>query len=184
MPLLHPHHSLFKVFLQDFKYSTYYTFSTSVSQKIYIWTPCQPSAPQKQHQAAPPPYSPPPPPFKPQKSTHKRIKTSIGGAGNFLPASTATSTSTSSSHPLPRSQKLPHSTGKFHSEISGFGNTGNYSSESRVAVQVGSVERERESWHVRIGGVENRKYSTFLVMGRLWRVRLRRRGIGGVVLIE
>ncbi|KAE9374845.1 hypothetical protein N431DRAFT_438241 [Stipitochalara longipes BDJ] len=94
-------------------------------------------------------------------SKQKYIKTSIGGAGNFLPSSTL-STSTS-----PPSSRRPSSTttGIFHTGIGGFGNRANISEQGAMVVKGIDVRAERESWHVGIGGAGNRRSSSVVSEG-------------------
>jgi hypothetical protein len=99
----------------------------------------------------------------PQKQ--KRIKTSIGGAGNFRKISSSSSSAASlPSHSIPRLpiSATPPPTARFHSGIGGFGNR----VTKPVVAQTEGVEsqtvrlgRERESRYVGIGGVGNRTFS-------------------------
>jgi hypothetical protein len=102
---------------------------------------------------------------KPQKQ--KRIKTSIGGAGNFRKISSSSSSSSAASlpsHTIPRlpNNETPPPTAKFHSGIGGFGNRVTKAVVAKpegVESQSVRLGRERESWHVGIGGVGNRAFS-------------------------
>jgi hypothetical protein len=103
----------------------------------------------------------------PKSQKQKRIKISIGGAGNFRKISSSLSpTASLPSHSIPRlpNTTTPPPTAKFHSGIGGFGNR----VTRAVVAQTEGVEsqwvrlgRERQSWHVGIGGVGNRRFSGY-----------------------
>jgi Protein of unknown function (DUF3602) len=127
---------------------------------------------------------------KPQKQ--ERIKISIGGAGNFRKISSSlSSTASLPSHSIPSlpNATTPSPTAKFHSGIGGFRNR----VKRALVAQTEGVEsqrvrlgRGRESWHVGVGGVGNRRFRVMaMVERRLWMVLLGslRTELEGVVLI-
>jgi hypothetical protein len=93
---------------------------------------------------------------KPHPGTQKYIKTSIGGAGNFLPTPTSSSPS---SHSSSSSRRPSSTTSVFHTGIGGFGNRHSVEEMGRPDPVNKSIRRERENWHVGIGGAGNRRSS-------------------------
>jgi hypothetical protein len=93
---------------------------------------------------------------KPHLGTQKYVKTSIGGAGNFLPTPTSCSPFRHSSS---SSRRPSSTTSVFHTGIGGFGNRHNVEEIGRPDPVNKSIRRERESRHVGIGGAGNRRSS-------------------------
>ncbi|PMD64788.1 uncharacterized protein K444DRAFT_608465 [Hyaloscypha bicolor E] len=87
----------------------------------------------------------------------KYVKTSIGGAGNFLPIPSTAPQSQSFSTISSRSSSS--TTSMFHAGIGGFGNRHSVEEMAPPQLERATLRSERQSYHVGIGGAGNRRSS-------------------------